>query len=50
VHLCLGDALVFAGRDHAHLGEPLPAGQFSTLLLLHYVDADIDANTEGPPG
>jgi hypothetical protein len=46
VYQSLGDALLFAGREHPHFRDPLPPGHTSTSLLLHYVDADFEGSLE----
>jgi hypothetical protein len=40
----LGESLLFRGRQLAHYRQPLPAGQTSTSLLLHYVDESFDGS------
>jgi len=42
----LGDALLFAGREHVHYRDTLPAGHISTSMLLHYVDLDFEGSLE----
>lgn len=40
VHQCLGDALIFKGRELKHRRERLPDGHRSTSILFHFVDDD----------
>jgi len=46
VYQSLGDALIFAGRQHVHFRDSLPPGHISTSLLLHYVDYGFEGSLE----
>ncbi|PKM14607.1 MAG: hypothetical protein CVV12_13155 [Gammaproteobacteria bacterium HGW-Gammaproteobacteria-2] len=40
VHQCLGEALIFKGRELQHSRDVLPGGHRSTSILFHFVDDD----------
>jgi len=40
VHQCLGEALIFQGRELKHSRDLLPSGHRSTSILFHFVDDD----------
>jgi len=40
VEQALGDALLYRGCELPHYRDPLPDGQISTSIFLHYVRAD----------
>jgi hypothetical protein len=40
VHQCLGEALIFKGRELKHSRDLLPCGHRSTSILFHFVDDD----------
>ncbi len=40
VHQCLGEALIFKGRELKHSRDLLPSGHRSTSILFHFVDDD----------
>ena len=42
VHQCLGEALIFRGRELKHSRDQLPDGHRSTSILFHFVDDDYD--------
>jgi hypothetical protein len=42
----LGDGLVFAGREHEHFRDRLPAGHTSTTVLAHFVDATFEGSLQ----
>ncbi len=46
LHQCIGEALIFKGRELSHCREVLQAGHRSASVLFHFVDADYDGVME----
>jgi hypothetical protein len=46
LHQCIGEALIFKGRELTHGRDVLPDGHGSTSLLFHFVNEDYDGVAE----